>query len=110
MTQDLRTDCFEELAAAKSWRIAPRFQEGVTFHYHNLVRHPFPSLAHNLVAFDLILCRNVLIYFGSDVAERTISKLSECLVPGGWLAVGHAENCGRALSMFDTVNMHGATL
>jgi chemotaxis protein methyltransferase CheR len=109
-TPEFRRDCFDEVVTGKSWRIAPIFQQGVTFHYHNLVRHPFPSLAYNLIAFDIILCRNVLIYFASEVAQRTISQLAECLVPGGWLALGHAENGGHSCEKFDTVNLRGATL
>jgi chemotaxis protein methyltransferase CheR len=109
-TPEFRRDFFDEVVAGKSWQIAPIFQEGVTFHYHNLVRHPFPSLTHNLVAFDIILCRNVLIYFAPKVAEQTISQLAECLVPGGWLALGHAENGGNFREEIDTVNLQGATL
>jgi chemotaxis protein methyltransferase CheR len=105
---ELRSECFED--QGKSWRIAPRFQEGVTFQYHNLARHPFPSLVHNLLASDLILCRNVLIYFASEIVERIVSQLAECLVPGGWLAVGHAEHGAHLQVSFDAVNCPGATL
>ena len=107
-SQDFRSECFEE--CDKFWRIAPQYQNGVSFQYHNLVRHPFPSLVHNLVAFDLILCRNVQIYFTPEVAQRIISQLAECLVPGGWLVVGHAENAGHMYDSFETVNCNGATL
>jgi chemotaxis protein methyltransferase CheR len=105
---ELRRECFEE--QGKSWRIAPEFRAGVTFQYHNLARHPFPSLVHNLLAFDLILCRNVLIYFAPEIVERIIGQLADCLVPGGWLAVGHAEHGAHLQGAFDAVNGHGATL
>ena len=105
---ELRRECFEE--QTKSWRIAPIFQEGVTFQYHNLARHPFPSLVHNLLAFDLILCRNVLIYFAPEIVEQIIAQLAECLVPGGWLAVGHAEHGAYLQQAFETANCPGATL
>lgn len=110
-TPEFRRECFQEnTRATKSWQIAPQFQVGVTFQYHNLVRHPFPSLVHNLLGFDLILCRNVLIYFAPDVAQRIISQLAQCLAPGGWLAVGHAENGAHFQTWFETVNLCGATL
>ena len=109
-TPDFRRNCFDEIEVGKSWRIAPIFQRGVTFHYHNLVRHPFPSLAHNLLAFDIILCRNVLIYFAPEVAQQTITQLAECLIPGGWLALGHAENSGKFYQQMDTMNLRSATL
>ena len=41
-------------------------------------------------AFDLILCRNVTIYFGPDIVHRVATQMHQCLVEGGWLSVGHA--------------------
>jgi chemotaxis protein methyltransferase CheR len=52
---------------------------------------------HNLVSdrsfneFDLIVCRNVLIYFNKDLQERVIRLFDESLVPGGFLALGSKE-------------------
>lgn len=40
---------------------------------------------------DAILCRNVIIYFDRATQESILAKLSACLVPGGYLFVGHAE-------------------
>jgi chemotaxis protein methyltransferase CheR len=42
--------------------------------------------------FDLIFCRNVLIYFAQDLKKRVVERLSEHLAPGGHLFVGHAES------------------
>ena len=42
-------------------------------------------------AFDLIMCRNVLIYFSRDVAESICRRLVQRLVPGGYLILGHSE-------------------
>ena len=41
--------------------------------------------------FDLILCRNVLIYFSAEHVNRIVRALSERLTPEGWLLLGHAE-------------------
>lgn len=106
---EFRRECFFE-EESKAWRIDPRFKESVTFQYHNLARHPFPSLVHNLAAFDLILCRNVLIYFAPEIAERIVLQLADCLVPGGWLAIGHAEHGTKCLEALEAVNRPGATL
>ena len=42
--------------------------------------------------YDVILCRNVLIYFSAESRERLVPNLVNHLVPGGFLFVGHAEN------------------
>jgi chemotaxis protein methyltransferase CheR len=42
--------------------------------------------------FDLIFCRNVLIYFDAASRARVVHRLVNCLVPGGFLLVGHAES------------------
>jgi len=59
----------------------------VTFCYHNLAIDPYPSLASNTNAMDIILCRNVLMYFNRDTADIALSNFSKCLVEGGWLMV-----------------------
>ncbi|NTV52948.1 MAG: protein-glutamate O-methyltransferase CheR, partial [Candidatus Firestonebacteria bacterium] len=42
--------------------------------------------------FDVIFCRNVMIYFENDVREKLVRKFWELLAPGGWLFVGQSEN------------------
>lgn len=99
--------CFSH--QGKSWKLNPKFQEGVSFQYHNLAKHPYPSMLHNLFAFDVILCRNVMIYFGRDVIDNAVSSMRRCLVDGGWLMVGHAEHNLELFREFRTVNFDGAT-
>jgi chemotaxis methyl-accepting protein methylase len=41
--------------------------------------------------FDLVLCRNVLIYFTRELQEAVLDKLQRCLGPGGTLVLGNAE-------------------
>jgi len=40
---------------------------------------------------DAIFCRNVIIYFDRPTQERILQRLSNCLTPGGYMFVGHAE-------------------
>jgi chemotaxis methyl-accepting protein methylase len=42
-------------------------------------------------AFDLVLCRNVIIYFSKELQEAVLDKLSRCLDSGGYLVLGNAE-------------------
>lgn len=39
----------------------------------------------------IIFCRNVLIYFDKPTQHRVLSRLIECLAPGGYLFIGHSE-------------------
>ncbi len=66
-------------AAKNRWKIAPRFSTRVTFEARNLV-NATPS-----DGFDVILCRNVLMYLESDVVARVTSLLVSALRDGGWL-------------------------
>jgi len=42
--------------------------------------------------FDIIFCRNVLIYFDRETQEKVITKLCQHLKPGGWFFLGHSES------------------
>src|SRR6266404_3668794 len=106
--EELKRVCF--LKEGGLWSIAPEYKECVSFQYHNLVEHSFPSVVNNLFCFDLIVCRNVMIYFGPDGMQRTILRFHNCLVPGGWLLVGPSEPNMTQFSPFRAVNAPGVTL
>ena len=59
----------------------------ITFAQFNLMSDPYP-FEHK---FDVIFCRNVLIYFDRPTATSVISRLSAALRPGGLLFIGHTE-------------------
>jgi chemotaxis protein methyltransferase CheR len=61
----------------------------VRFRRHNLARGPFPPLGE--VGFDLVICRNVLIYFDAPLVERVIDSLGRSLRPGGVLVLGASD-------------------
>jgi chemotaxis protein methyltransferase CheR len=94
----------------KRWAIAPEYKEGVSFQYHNLVEDSFPSLINNLSSFDLIVCRNVMIYFGVGLMGRILHQFHQCLSAGGWLLVGPSEPNMTSFGSFRTVNAPGVTL
>jgi chemotaxis protein methyltransferase CheR len=95
--RDIREQCFERRGA--TWKLGPEYQKRVTFEQLNLV-DPMPALAE---MFDLIVCRNVMIYFGSDLIHRTVDRFWQALQPGGWLIVGHAEFDLTAFAKFERV-------
>ena len=106
--ESLRQQCF--LPAGKSWIIKPEFKEGVSFQYHNLVSDSIPSSWHEVEAFDLILCRNVTIYFSLEMTRRVIALLHRSLGDGGWLVVGHSEPNQELYRQFQTLDGEGVVL
>jgi chemotaxis protein methyltransferase CheR len=105
---DIRDAWF--LKEGKVWKVAPQCKEWVSFRYHNLAEHSFPSLLNNLCAFDLIICRNVMIYFGPELMRKTVGQFHERLAPGGWLLVGPTEPNMTSFTSFHAVNAPGVTL
>ena len=107
-SEDLKRICFQK--EGKHWSLAPQFKDAVSFQYHNLVEDPFPSLLSNLSNFDLIVCRNVMIYFGPDVMQRIVRQFHDSLAPGAWLLVGPSEPNMTHFTFFRAVNAPGVTL
>ena len=62
----------------------------VEFRHHNLVTEPvpYPSNEH----MDLVLCRNVTIYFSRDTQATLVRRFAQRLTPDGLLFAGHSEN------------------
>ncbi|MES9855122.1 MAG: CheR family methyltransferase [Sedimenticola sp.] len=58
------------------------------FEYLNLIEDSYPSLYSGTAGVDLILCRNVFIYFDRPEVERVYQRLQRCLTPGGILICG----------------------
>jgi chemotaxis protein methyltransferase CheR len=63
----------------------------VTFEYLNLALDVYPSFASGVWGMDLILCRNVLIYFDREAVRKVARRLFETLAPGGWLLTASSD-------------------
>ena len=73
---------------AGKYRVKAALRDRVKFHQLNLLEGE-PPFAE---PFQLIFCRNVMIYFDRQTQEELINRLSRRLVPGGYLMVGHSES------------------
>ena len=70
------------------YRIKPEIRDQIEFQQLNFVDPAWPVTG----AFDVIFCRNVIIYFEQPMQDRILRRLVSYLKPGGHLIVGHAEN------------------
>jgi chemotaxis protein methyltransferase CheR len=71
--------------------LRPEFRSLARFEAQNLMSLLDGTASLSLTDYDLILCRNVLIYFHADVVQAVVRALAARLRPGGWLLLGHAE-------------------
>lgn len=69
------------------WELGQAVRGMVEFREHNIVTDPPPQ-----ASFDVIFCRNLLIYFDEDLKRRVLDKLAGALAPNGVLFLGGAES------------------
>jgi len=106
--ENLKQACFSK--HEKHWTITPEYKVGISFQFHNLAEHSFPPQVGDPSSFDLIICRNVMIYFGAELMHRIVRQFHACLAPGAWLVVGPSEPNMTFFTSFHAVNALGVTL
>jgi len=93
---EYRPAAFDEMPATLARRyvtgsdprtVAPEVRSLVQFRRHDLLRDPAPD-----PPYDLIICRNVIIYFDRPSQERLFDRFIEALAPGGYLVLGKVES------------------
>ncbi|GAA5041063.1 chemotaxis protein methyltransferase [Marivirga lumbricoides] len=75
-------------AGSDKVRVVKKLREKVKFFRFNLMSNAYPTREK----YDIIFCRNVLIYFDRTTQEQVIQKLCESLKTGGYLFLGHSES------------------
>jgi chemotaxis protein methyltransferase CheR len=97
LSPDLIAKYFEALGDGQ-WRIVGSIRDSVYFSSVNLIEAP-ETRSHG--RFDVIFCRNVLIYF-DEVSRRVAAEnLYENLHPGGYICLGHSESMSRISPLFE---------
>lgn len=89
---------------ATHYLVKPDIRQQVTFTTRNL--QALASLRS--AQYDIIFCRNVLIYFDATTIEQIAKQFYRLLKPGGYLCLGHAETISKLQIGFTTIHEHGA--
>ena len=77
-------------------RVKPELQRLVEFRVHNLMDEHWQLGA----AFDIVFCRNVMIYFDAPTQRSVLERMHRTLQPQGLLFAGHSENFGASSDLF----------
>ncbi|PXX91731.1 chemotaxis protein [Marinobacter vulgaris] len=87
-------------AANGSWQIRPQIKSMVEFRELNLLER------YMLGKFDIVLCRNVLIYFSAELKKDILSRIHATLNPGGYLILGASESLNGLPHLYEMVQCH----
>ncbi|MBI5189436.1 MAG: protein-glutamate O-methyltransferase CheR [Nitrospirae bacterium] len=101
-TDDRRLARFFKEDSPGNYKIADEVRKMVSFSYLNLFD---PYKLSFLKDFDLIFCRNVIIYFDMDSKKKLVETFYNKLVPGGYLLLGHAESLMNISAAFKLVHL-----
>jgi len=104
LTPDLVGRYFEPLED-EHWRILQDIRDSVRFTPINLVE---TAETRTQGKFDVIFCRNVLIYFDDASRRVAAENLYENLAPGGFICLGHTESMSRISPLFDVRRFNDA--
>lgn len=92
------------------FQLQDRIRRRVTFTRLNLARPGYPSPINDTDQMDLVLCRNVLMYFSVASREAIVSRLYQALVPGGWLLGSPSEAGTGCFADFQVIQRLGRSL
>ena len=81
------------------WQVKKIVRDEVTFRRLNFMRPSFPFKR----PFQVIFCRNVMIYFDQPTRETLVRRLYDLTVPGGYLMIGHSESLRRETTGYEYV-------
>ena len=91
-------DKYFDALPTEQWQIDSLLRDSVSFTSVNLVE-PDQTRGHG--QFDVIFCRNVLIYFDDASRRVAAENLYENLLPGGFICLGHTESMSRISPLFE---------
>jgi chemotaxis protein methyltransferase CheR len=81
-----------------SWQIKPNIKSMVEFRELNLLER------YMLGKFDIVMCRNVLIYFSAELKKDILTRIHATLNPGGYLILGASESLSSLSNLYEMVH------
>jgi chemotaxis protein methyltransferase CheR len=88
-----------------NWTVIPTVRKLVRFGFLNLSDDAAMS---TVPPMDVIFCRNVLIYFDTDLKRRIVAHLANALNPGAWLFIGLGESLANLSAGLELVQLRGS--
>ena len=82
-------------------RVKPELRRQITFRRINLLDEKWPI--QNATRFDIVFCRNVVIYFDKPTRQKLFARYASVLRPGGALFIGHSESLTGVSDAFESV-------
>lgn len=89
--------CIEQGPKSETIRMAEGLKQLIAFRHLNLLE-AWPMKGK----FDVIFCRNVVIYFDKPTKQRLFARMADMLNPGGWLYIGHSESLHNLSDRFES--------
>ncbi len=103
MTPERKKKFFKE--TPNFWQVSPNIRSRIQFKPLNLLQ------SYSLLGrFDVIFCRNVLIYFSTESKKEIIEKMCRCLNPGGYIFLGGSESITGITDKLDMVRTNGGVV
>jgi len=100
LSEDQRRRYFREQGGCIE--VLPQYRKGISFRTFNLLK-PFDTLGR----FDIVFCRNVLIYFSQERKRDIVSRIARALNPGGHLFLGSTESMSGHEDLFEMRSLAG---
>jgi chemotaxis protein methyltransferase CheR len=106
LSRDVIERYFQRVAGDE-YRIDPGLRNSIEFTRANLIDATDMARYRD---FDIVFCRNVLIYFDDASRRLAAENLYDCLRPGGYICLGHSETMSRISPLFDVCRFSEAII
>jgi len=103
LPQERKTRFFREVSGG--WEVSADIKKRVSFRELNLMQN-YTLLGR----FDIIYCRNVLIYFSTELKRDILGRMAKCLNPGGFLVLGGSESITNYSDEFNLIRWRNGVI